>query len=173
MSRRLPAGQEARIAGHLPDLPKHTLGRFQDRETDIGADVEDAGLQRREALRFVHKGDHLVFFSSIESTAMQDAPGRLSQRRCTRIQDLARRMREVVRIHRRGGETRLPECATSYYAMGSARGMLTPFGSCGRHNEILRKPPETLSIAHNFASVGPLRLKRYRVHDAGYMGCHR
>ncbi len=46
-ARSLAAGQEARIAGHLPDLAEHPLGGIEDREIDVGADIEDADLERR------------------------------------------------------------------------------------------------------------------------------
>ncbi|MEH2515283.1 hypothetical protein V1279_000856 [Bradyrhizobium sp. AZCC 1610] len=41
------AGEKARIAGHFPDLAKHTLGSVEDRKVDVGADVEDADFERR------------------------------------------------------------------------------------------------------------------------------
>src|SRR6185437_7219515 len=39
---RLPPGQEAGIARHLPDLAEHALGRLDQGEIDVGPDVEDA-----------------------------------------------------------------------------------------------------------------------------------
>ena len=50
-TRRLAAGEEARVARHLPDLAEHALGRLEEREVDVGADVEDADLERRRARR--------------------------------------------------------------------------------------------------------------------------
>src|SRR5215471_15590993 len=41
-ARRLAAGQETGVAGHLPDFAEHPLGGLEQREIDIGADVEDA-----------------------------------------------------------------------------------------------------------------------------------
>ena len=46
-ARRLAAGQEAGVAGQFPDLAEHPLGGVQQREVDVGADVEDGDLQRR------------------------------------------------------------------------------------------------------------------------------
>jgi hypothetical protein len=45
-ARGLAAGEEAGIAGHFPHFAKHPLGGLDDRKIDVGADVEDANLQR-------------------------------------------------------------------------------------------------------------------------------
>src|SRR5262249_44121095 len=68
--RRLATRQEARIACHLPDLAEHALGGIEDREVDVGADIEDAGLHRRMLVRIVEERDDLLFLARIERTAM-------------------------------------------------------------------------------------------------------
>src|SRR5271166_3087422 len=40
-ARRLPARHETGVAGHLPDLAEHTVGRLEQWEIDIGADIEN------------------------------------------------------------------------------------------------------------------------------------
>src|SRR6202021_214647 len=81
--RRLPARQESRIAGHLPDLPEHPFGGIQDREIDIGADVEDADLERRMLVGIAKERDDLLLLAGIERTGVDFAAGgfdRLHQR---------------------------------------------------------------------------------------------
>src|SRR6187431_2585669 len=65
-SRGFAAGQEARIAGHLPDLAEHPLGGVEDREVDVGADVEDADLERRFLVGIVEKCRDLGFLAGIK-----------------------------------------------------------------------------------------------------------
>jgi hypothetical protein len=43
---RLPPGKEAGEAGHLPHLAEHPLRRVEERELNVGADVEDDQLER-------------------------------------------------------------------------------------------------------------------------------
>src|SRR5205085_6202650 len=64
--RSLATGQKARVAGHLPNLAKHALGGLDDREIDVGTDVEDADLQRCMLIGVRQEFDDLVFFSGIE-----------------------------------------------------------------------------------------------------------
>src|ERR1700733_9362637 len=52
---RLPPGEKAGIAGHLPHFSKYPFGRFKQWKVDIGADVEDADLQRRLAIRLLQE----------------------------------------------------------------------------------------------------------------------
>ena len=75
--RRLASGEEAGIAGHLPHFPEHPLGGFQDREIDVGADVEDADFQRRMLVGVIEEGDDLLLLARIERTGMDLAAGRL------------------------------------------------------------------------------------------------
>src|SRR5258705_3975502 len=46
-SRRLAACEKAGIAGHFPDLAEHALGSVENREVDVGADVEDTHFEWR------------------------------------------------------------------------------------------------------------------------------
>ena len=75
--RRLAPGEEAGIAGHLPYFPEHPLGGFQDREVDVGADVEDADFQRRMLVGVIEEGDDLLLLARIERAGMDLAAGRL------------------------------------------------------------------------------------------------
>src|SRR6202011_1463326 len=75
--RRLAAGKEAGIAGHFPDFPEHALGGLEDREIDVGADVEDADLQRRVLVGVVEEGDDFLLLARVERTGMDLAAGGL------------------------------------------------------------------------------------------------
>src|SRR5581483_5857316 len=74
---RLTAGQKAGIAGHFPDLAENPLSRFQNREVDVRADVEDANFQRRMLVCIVQEGDDLVFLASVERTGVNLSTGSL------------------------------------------------------------------------------------------------
>src|SRR6516164_8677706 len=43
---RLTAGEETGIARHLPDLAEDAFGGVENREIDVGADIEDAYFHR-------------------------------------------------------------------------------------------------------------------------------
>src|SRR5262249_30011221 len=73
--RRLAAGEEAGIAGHLPDFAEHALGGVENRKIDIGADIEDADLQRRVLVRFAEKGGDSLLVARIQR-ARVDLAGR-------------------------------------------------------------------------------------------------
>src|SRR5215470_6089490 len=75
--RRLAAGEEAGIAGHLPDFSEHPLGGVEDREIDVGADVEDADFQRRMLVGVVEEGNDLLLLARIERSGVDLAAGRL------------------------------------------------------------------------------------------------
>ncbi|MGY4446560.1 hypothetical protein ACVWZR_001220 [Bradyrhizobium sp. i1.3.1] len=75
--RRFPAGQEAGIAGHLPHLPEHALGGVEDREIDVGTDVEDADFERRMLVGVIEEGDDLLLFACIERARVNLAAGGL------------------------------------------------------------------------------------------------
>src|SRR6266403_1955570 len=45
-TRGLATGKEAGIAGHFPHFAENALGGVDDRKIHVGADVEDADLQR-------------------------------------------------------------------------------------------------------------------------------
>ena len=87
--RRLAAGEKAGIAGHLPDLAEHPLGGLEDREIDVGADVEDADLERRMLVGVVEEGGDLLLLARVERTGMDLAAGRL---------DLLDQRRELVAV---------------------------------------------------------------------------
>src|SRR5436309_1749508 len=53
---RFAAREKAGTAGHFPNLAEHAFGRIQNREVDVGADIEDADLQRRVFVRVAKKG---------------------------------------------------------------------------------------------------------------------
>ena len=59
--RGLAAGQEAREAGHLPDLRVDARGGLDDAEADVAADVEDGDLDRADvALDPLEQRDDLL-----------------------------------------------------------------------------------------------------------------
>ena len=82
------AGQEAGVAGHLPDLAEDPLGRLEQREIDVGADVEDADLQRRRCVGRPQEGGDLLLLAGVERTA-DDPPARRLDLRDQRRQLLA------------------------------------------------------------------------------------
>ena len=96
--RRLAPGQETGIAGHLPDLAEHPLGGLEQREIDIGADVEDADLERCCCVGVVEEGRDLLLLARIER-----APDDPSARRL----DLRDQRRQLVAVPPAGedGET--------------------------------------------------------------------
>src|SRR6516225_5728244 len=65
-ARSLAASQEARITGHLPNLPEHALGGVEDGEGYVRADVENADLQRCMSVGIAQEGDNLRLLSRIE-----------------------------------------------------------------------------------------------------------
>ena len=87
--RRLASGEEAGVARHLPDLPEHPLGGVEDREVDVGADVEDADLHRRVLVGIVEEGDDLLFLARVERTGVDLAARGL---------DLLDQRRELVAV---------------------------------------------------------------------------
>ena len=58
--------KKARITGHLPNLAEHAPGRLYERKVHVGADIEDAHLERRGLLRILDEGDQVVFLARIE-----------------------------------------------------------------------------------------------------------
>ena len=75
-ARGLPPGEETGIAGHLPDLPEHSLGGVEQRKVDVRADVEDADFERRMLVGIGQKGDDFLFLARIERAAEGRAAGR-------------------------------------------------------------------------------------------------
>src|SRR5437867_710078 len=73
--RRFAAREKTGIAGHFPNLAEYAFGRIQNREVDVGANVEDADLQRRVFVRVAKKGSDLVFLACIESACVNFASG--------------------------------------------------------------------------------------------------
>ena len=76
-ARRFAAGEKAGIAGHFPDLAEHALGRIQNRKIDVGADVEDADLERRVLVGIAEEGDDLLLLARIERARVNFAAGLL------------------------------------------------------------------------------------------------
>ena len=71
--RRLAPGEEAGVAGQLPDLAEHALGRVQQRKIDIGADVEDADFERRVRVGGAQKSGNVLLLARIKP-ARHDLP---------------------------------------------------------------------------------------------------
>src|ERR1700730_13613136 len=88
-TRRFPPGKEAGIAGHFPDLSEYALGRLDDRKVDVGADVEDADLERSVLVGVGEKFDDLLFLSRIESA---------SEHRAARLLDFLHQRRELFAL---------------------------------------------------------------------------
>ena len=91
-SIRRAASRPARkpdVAGHLPDLAEDALGRLEDREIDVGADVEDADLERRARVGLLQEGGDVLFLARIERAAEDPAAGRL---------DLGDQRRQLVAV---------------------------------------------------------------------------
>src|SRR6185369_14515656 len=65
-ARRLAAGEKAGIARHFPHFAENPLGGVDDRKIHIGADVENANLQRGVFVGVAQEGHHLVLLSCIE-----------------------------------------------------------------------------------------------------------
>src|SRR5690606_32486173 len=79
-ARSLAADEKARIAAHFPDLAENAPGRVQQREIDIGADVENAGLKRRVRIGIAEKPRYLILVARIEAAPHADAALRLDFR---------------------------------------------------------------------------------------------
>src|SRR5258705_3234738 len=65
-ARSLATGEKAGIAGHFPHLAENPLGGVDDRKIHIGADVEDANLQRGVLVGVTQEGHHLVLLARVE-----------------------------------------------------------------------------------------------------------
>src|SRR3954447_5759949 len=76
-ARGLAAGEEVGIASHLPDLAEHPFGGVENRKVDVGADVEDANLERRVLVGIAEKRDDLVLLARIERARVNFAAGLL------------------------------------------------------------------------------------------------
>src|SRR3981189_2657930 len=74
-ARRFAPGKKAGIAGHFPDLSKHPLGGLDDREVDVGANVENAGLERRMLVGVTEEGGDFLLVARIARTAADFTPG--------------------------------------------------------------------------------------------------
>src|SRR4051812_4066364 len=74
---RFAAGEKAGIAGHFPDLAEHALGGFQNRKVDIGADVENAHLERRMLVGIAEERDDLLLLACIERACVNFPAGLL------------------------------------------------------------------------------------------------
>jgi len=74
---RFASGEEAGVTGHLPDLAEHPLGGVEDREVDVGTDVEDADIQRRVLVGVIEEGCDLLLLARVERTAVDLAAGGL------------------------------------------------------------------------------------------------
>jgi hypothetical protein len=72
---RFSSGQKTRIARQLPDLAEHPLGGFEQWEVDVGADIEDADLQRRDGIGLAEEGGQVLLLAGIERAA-DDPPAR-------------------------------------------------------------------------------------------------
>src|SRR5580704_11952830 len=75
-ARRFAACDKAGPAGHFPDFSEHTIGGLQNREVDVGADVENADLERRVPVGVVEERRRLLLFPRIERAAEDRAAGR-------------------------------------------------------------------------------------------------
>src|SRR5450631_1911085 len=71
------AGEKAGIAGHFPDLAEHALGGVENREIDVGADVENADLERGVPVGVSEEGDDFLLLARIERARVDFAAGRL------------------------------------------------------------------------------------------------
>ena len=68
----LAAHQEAAERAHLPDLAVDPLGRLDQREADVGADVEHRDLDRRDlALDVCDQGLHVDFLARVGGEAVR------------------------------------------------------------------------------------------------------
>src|SRR5712671_645143 len=75
--RRFAAREKAGIAGHFPDLAEHALGGVENREVDVGADVEDAYFERRVFVGVPQEGDDFLLLARIQRARVDLSPGRL------------------------------------------------------------------------------------------------
>src|SRR5450432_650471 len=73
-ARGFAAGEKAGIAGHLPDLPEHALRGIENREVDVGADVENADLERRMLVGVSEEGDDFLLLARIERARVDFSP---------------------------------------------------------------------------------------------------
>src|SRR6059058_2555971 len=68
-TRGLATGKKAGIAGHFPHLAENPLGGLDNRKIHVGADVEDANLQRGVLVGVAQEGHNLVLLSRVERAA--------------------------------------------------------------------------------------------------------
>src|SRR3954468_17865707 len=94
---RLAPRKEAGVAGHLPSLAENALGRFEDREVDVGANVEDADIQGRVLVGVVQEGDDLLLLARVERTCVNLAAGGL---------DLLDQRRQLVAVAAAGEDSK-------------------------------------------------------------------
>src|SRR5258705_12154890 len=73
--RRFAPGDKAGPAGHFPYFPEHAVGGLQDREVDVGADVEDADFERCLLVGVIKECRGLVLLSRVERARDDRSPG--------------------------------------------------------------------------------------------------
>src|ERR1700730_1854217 len=62
----LPASQKTGVAGHFPDLAKHAFSSLEQGKIHVGADIEDADLERRVLIGVAQESRDLIFLARIE-----------------------------------------------------------------------------------------------------------
>src|SRR6478609_1218580 len=74
---RFAPGQKAGVAGHFPDLSEHALSRIQNREIDVGPDVENADIERRVLVGIAEECGNFFFLARIERAGVDFPTGLL------------------------------------------------------------------------------------------------
>ena len=130
---RLARGQETGVAGHFPDLAKNTLSCFGQGKVDVGADVEDADGQRRNAFGLLKKSNDILLLARVQR-APDTAPSL-----CLNLMHQRRQLLAVAPA----GEDRVAACGES--ACDCAADVVA--GADDRHSSFGRR--SAIFIAHD------------------------
>ncbi len=77
--RRLARSQKPGIAGHLPDLAENPLSGLDKREIDVGANIEDADLERRGGVGLAQELGDPVLLAGVDAAAHHPSARRLDR----------------------------------------------------------------------------------------------
>src|SRR5262249_52737902 len=73
--RRFAPSDKAGPASHLPHLAKYAIGGLQNREIDIGTDIEDADFERRVLVGVIEEIGRLLLLPRVKRAAEDGAAG--------------------------------------------------------------------------------------------------
>src|SRR5208282_5463755 len=68
-----PACDESGVTGHLPDFAEHAVGRLDQWEVDVCADIEDADLEWRMLVSVLQESGEVIFLPRVERSSKYSA----------------------------------------------------------------------------------------------------